>query len=47
MNTAKITWTHTDEAPALATKAFLPILKAYTKGSGVEIEKKVIEASHE
>lgn len=38
MKTAKITWTHTDEAPALATKAFLPILKAYTKGSDIEIE---------
>jgi isocitrate dehydrogenase len=38
MKTAKITWTHTDEAPALATKAFLPILKAFTKGSGVEID---------
>ena len=38
MKTAKITWTHTDEAPALATKAFLPILKAFMKGSGVEID---------
>jgi len=38
MKTAKITWTDTDEAPALATKAFLPILKAYTKGSGVDID---------
>ncbi|MFH1934859.1 MAG: NADP-dependent isocitrate dehydrogenase, partial [Pseudomonadota bacterium] len=38
MKTAKITWTHTDEAPALATKAFLPILKAYLEGSGVDVE---------
>ena len=38
MKTAKITWTDTDEAPALATKAFLPILKAYTEGSGVDID---------
>ena len=38
MTPSKITWTHTDEAPALATKAFLPILKAYTKGSDVEVE---------
>jgi len=38
MKTAKITWTHTDEAPALATKAFLPILKAYTMGSDIDIE---------
>lgn len=38
MKTAKITWTHTDEAPALATKAFLPILKAYTEGSDIDID---------
>ncbi|MFC1501808.1 NADP-dependent isocitrate dehydrogenase [bacterium] len=38
MTTSKITWTHTDEAPALATKAFFPILQAYTKNTGVEIE---------
>lgn len=38
MKKAKITWTHTDEAPALATKAFLPILKAYLEGSGVDVE---------
>jgi isocitrate dehydrogenase len=38
MKKAKITWTNTDEAPALATKAFLPILKAYTEGSGVDID---------
>ncbi|PIE32325.1 isocitrate dehydrogenase (NADP(+)) [candidate division KSB3 bacterium] len=35
---AKITWTHTDEAPALAAKAFLPVLKAFTKGTAIEIE---------
>ena len=35
---AKITWTHTDEAPALATMAFLPILKAFTKGTDIEID---------
>ena len=38
MKNAKITWTKTDEAPALATKAFLPILKAYTEGSGIDID---------
>ena len=35
---AKITWTHTDEAPALAAKAFLPVLKAFTKGTDIEID---------
>jgi isocitrate dehydrogenase len=35
---AKITWTHTDEAPALATRAFLPVLKAFTKGTDIEID---------
>src|ERR1700727_8943 len=34
----KLTWTKTDEAPALASYALLPILRAYCKGSGVEIE---------
>jgi isocitrate dehydrogenase len=38
MKRAKITWTKTDEAPALATRAFLPILEAYTKGSDVEVD---------
>jgi isocitrate dehydrogenase len=31
-------WTKTDEAPALASYALLPILRAYFKGTGVEIE---------
>ena len=34
----KLTWTKTDEAPALASYALLPILRAYCKGTGVEIE---------
>jgi len=38
MKNAKITWTYTDEAPALATLAFLPILRAYAKGSGIEVD---------
>ncbi|HVW09371.1 MAG TPA: NADP-dependent isocitrate dehydrogenase, partial [Bryobacteraceae bacterium] len=33
-----LTWTKTDEAPALASYALLPILRAYFKGTGVEIE---------
>lgn len=35
---AKITWTHTDEAPALASLAFLPVLKAFTKNTDIEID---------
>ncbi|MGH9581593.1 MAG: NADP-dependent isocitrate dehydrogenase, partial [Bryobacteraceae bacterium] len=34
----KLTWTKTDEAPALASYALLPILRAYSQGTGVEIE---------
>ena len=34
----KITWTKTDEAPALASYALVPILRAYFKGTGVEVE---------
>ncbi|WP_411894792.1 NADP-dependent isocitrate dehydrogenase [Winogradskyella sp. A2] len=39
---AKIVYTKTDEAPALATRSFLPIVKAFTKSSGIEIETKDI-----
>ena len=31
-------WTKIDEAPALATYALLPIVKAFAKGTGVEID---------
>jgi len=34
----KLTWTKTDEAPAIASYALLPILRAFCKGTGVEIE---------
>ncbi len=34
----KLTWTKTDEAPALASYSLLPIVQAFCKGSGVEIE---------
>ena len=40
--TAKIIYTKTDEAPALATYSFLPIVKAFTKASGIEIATKDI-----
>lgn len=38
----KIFYTKTDEAPALATQSFLPIVKAFTKTSGITIETKDI-----
>src|SRR3989338_7440786 len=34
----KIVWTKIDEAPALATYSLLPIVKAFLKGSGIEVE---------
>tara|TARA_R110002051_G_scaffold74941_5_gene136588 strand:- start:3001 stop:5217 length:2217 start_codon:yes stop_codon:yes gene_type:complete len=42
---SKIFYTKTDEAPALATESFLPIVKAFTKSSGIEIETKDISLS--
>jgi isocitrate dehydrogenase len=38
MSSNKITWTKIDEAPALATQSLLPIIEAFLKGTGVEIE---------
>ena len=34
----KITYTLTDESPALATYSFLPIVKAFLKKAGIEVE---------
>ena len=34
----KITYTHTDEAPALATQSLLPVVQAFATAAGVEIE---------
>tara|TARA_B110000503_G_C7154159_1_gene416540 strand:+ start:729 stop:2948 length:2220 start_codon:yes stop_codon:yes gene_type:complete len=42
---SKIIYTITDEAPALATKSLLPIIKAYTKAAGIEIETSDISLS--
>lgn len=39
---AKIVYTKTDEAPALATRSFLPIVQSFTKSSGITIETKDI-----
>ncbi|MCL4152876.1 UNVERIFIED_CONTAM: hypothetical protein GTU68_033481, partial [Idotea baltica] len=38
----RIIYTKTDEAPALATHSFLPIVKAFTNSSGIIIETKDI-----
>ena len=35
---SQIVYTKIDEAPALATHSLLPILRAFTKGSGIELE---------
>jgi len=37
-SSAKIMYTHTDEAPALATYSFLPIIRAYCNSSGIQFE---------
>ena len=42
---SKIIYTKTDEAPALATVSFLPIVKAFTKSSDIIIETKDISLS--
>jgi isocitrate dehydrogenase len=42
---SKIIWSEIDEAPALATYAFLPIVKAFAKGTGVEVETRDISLS--
>jgi len=37
-NESKIIWTKIDEAPMLATYSLLPIIQAFTKGTGVVVE---------
>ncbi|WP_248583023.1 NADP-dependent isocitrate dehydrogenase [Nocardioides sp. InS609-2] len=39
---AKIIYTHTDEAPLLATYSFLPIVEAYARTAGVGVETRDI-----
>jgi isocitrate dehydrogenase len=39
---AKIIYTHTDEAPMLATYSFLPIIEAFASTAGVEVETRDI-----
>jgi isocitrate dehydrogenase len=38
MKNQTIYWTWTDEAPALATLSFLPIVQSFVKGTGIRIE---------
>ncbi|MBF0280570.1 MAG: NADP-dependent isocitrate dehydrogenase [SAR324 cluster bacterium] len=45
MTTQKIIYTKIDEAPALATYSLLPILQAFSKGSGISFETKDISLS--
>jgi isocitrate dehydrogenase len=42
MSAAKIIYTHTDEAPALATYSLLPIVQAFTRAAGVIVETRDI-----
>jgi isocitrate dehydrogenase len=42
MNKAKIIYTQTDEAPALATHSLLPIVKAFTEPAGIVVETRDI-----
>jgi len=42
---SQIIYTHTDEAPALATQSFLPIVEAFTASSNIEMITKDISLS--
>lgn len=42
---ATIIYTHTDEAPALATKSLLPIVRAFTQFADINVETKDISLS--
>jgi isocitrate dehydrogenase len=43
--TPKILFTLTDEAPALATYSLLPIVQAFTKTAGIQVETRDISLS--
>jgi isocitrate dehydrogenase len=42
MSSPTIIYTKTDEAPALATYSLLPIVQAFTKAAGINVEIKDI-----
>jgi len=45
MSTPTIIYTHTDEAPALATYSLLPIIRAFTGPAGIAVETRDISLS--
>lgn len=45
LSKTKIVYTHTDEAPALATASLLPIVRAFTSAAGIDVETKDISLS--
>ena len=45
MNESTIIYTHTDEAPALATYSFLPVVQAYASTAGVSVETRDISVA--
>ncbi|HWN31828.1 MAG TPA: NADP-dependent isocitrate dehydrogenase, partial [Pseudonocardia sp.] len=38
----KVIYTYTDEAPALATHSFLPVIEAFAGKTGVDVETRDI-----
>ncbi|GAB1535414.1 NADP-dependent isocitrate dehydrogenase [Geovibrio sp. ADMFC3] len=45
MSNKTIIWTEIDEAPALATYSLLPVVQAFTKGTGISVETRDISLS--
>ncbi|MFN9953366.1 MAG: NADP-dependent isocitrate dehydrogenase, partial [bacterium] len=45
MSTPTIIYTHTDEAPALATYSFLPMVRAFAGPAGIAVETRDISLS--
>ena len=39
---AKIIWTRTDEAPLLATYSFKPVVEAFARTAGIDVETRDI-----
>ena len=43
--TPTIIYTHTDEAPALATRSFLPVIRTFTAGTDIDVQTRDISLS--